>query len=201
MPSIMELIQAAGAIATVLAVPVTLFLFLRSRGRLKVEARWTDERGASGLLAEEINSITVTSTNLGQETVIVDTVNFEVRSSFGIAPVWEMGYLTFSLEPTPPEAGKLGAGERFAYRIPFPGVADGSQVLAGLSVSTTTGKRYGIGAAPFLGMRLQAYIQARRHRNAAAIIPPRTPPTAPEPVEPPPKPIKRPRTKARKAEF
>jgi hypothetical protein len=194
MPSTFDLIQAAGAIATVLGVPLAIFFFLRARGRLKIRAGWTDEKGASGLLASTPNSLTVQATNHGQEVVIISGIIFGMREKF-----FRSKYVILELAPNLEGTVKLGPGEQFSYIIPFAGVHDGGTILSDLGVRTTLGKTYGVGWARFLQLRLEAYVTNFRHRRKPVMAVPAAGPVPeiPAPIEPLKTAAKRKRTSAK----
>jgi hypothetical protein len=170
--TVVDAATVVGSIAGILALALTGYTFIRSRGRLKINASFTDDKSVNNSDSCKLDSLFIQALNVGHEDIILTSFSQEVRPTLPsvlrsgniVEFMLRSGYITIEFIK---EADwvTIQPGRRHTIIIPFnPG---GSLIVTEIGAVTSLGRRYKLSLRNLFRLRAVQY-SAMRKRNRMA---------------------------------
>jgi hypothetical protein len=157
--TITETAEVVGALVAVLGFAFAVYAHLRNRGRLHIDASFTDSDGSLLVEIEQSPFLFIKATNYGHENIVLQTFVIEFRPPF--PSVLFSGYIEIELF-NQTEPVKLEPGERHFMLLPF---VMWPFVLTAVSAKSTVGRQYGMDWTDMAALRWQQYREISKRRR------------------------------------
>jgi hypothetical protein len=144
-----EILKGGAAIAAIVGTLLAIYLHIRNRGRLRVNAWLINERGSAMPDEPDRRFLAIEAVNAGQENVVLKYFGYEFRLRiskgwFGISWI-EINLLNAN------DLVTIEPGHHHIMRVPL----DPDQILTSVSATTSLGRKYEISRLRLWALRRQ----------------------------------------------